>query len=62
MVDCHKYRHSAYVIIIAISDDLVWEVYKYKAEAENQTKELEMEYGLDSFCFKDIAAIEFAFT
>jgi hypothetical protein len=54
-------RYSAYVTTAAISDDLVWEVYKHRAEAENQIKELKMEYGLDGFCFKDMAATEFAF-
>ena len=61
MDDYQKYRYSAYVTTAAISDDLVWEVYKHRAEAENQIKELKMEYGLDGFCFKDMAATEFAF-
>ena len=55
-----KYRYSAYVNTAAISDDLVWEVYKHRAEVENQINELKMEYGLDGFCFKNMAATEFA--
>ena len=60
MYDYQKYRYSACVTTAAISDDLVWEVYKHRAEAENQIKELKMEYGLDGFCYKDMAATEFA--
>ena len=43
MDDHQKYRYSAYVTTAAISDVLVWEVYKHRVEAENQIKELKME-------------------
>lgn len=61
MDDNNKYRYSAYVTTAAISNDLGWEVYKHRAEEENQIKELKLENGLGGFCFKDMVATEFAF-
>jgi hypothetical protein len=56
-----KYRYSAYVTNADLSDELIWEVYKHRAEAENQIKELKYDYGMDGFAFKQFDATEFAF-
>jgi DNA-directed RNA polymerase subunit N (RpoN/RPB10) len=44
-----------------MSAELVWELYKKRADAENQIKELKYNYGMDGFCARSMASTEAAF-
>lgn len=59
--DYLRYRYSAFVTNSKLSDNLVWEIYKHRAEAENQIKELKYDYGIEGFAAKNVDATEFAF-
>lgn len=59
--DYLRYRYSAFATNCKLSDDLVWEIYKHRAEAENQIKELKYDYGIEGFAAKNMDATEFAF-
>lgn len=56
-----EYLYSAFVTNLDLSDALIWEIYRHRAEAETQIRELKESYGLDGFCCKDFAATEAAF-
>jgi len=56
-----QYRYSAFVTNLDLSGAMVWTIYKKRAEAENQIKELKYAYGLDGFCAQSLAATEIAF-
>jgi len=43
------------------ADPLIWELYRHRAEAETQIRELKESYGLDGFCCEDFGATEAAF-
>ena len=43
-----------------MSAELVWELYRKRADAENRIKELEYDFGADNFCMKDFYATEAA--
>jgi hypothetical protein len=55
------YLYSAYVTNLDLSDKLVWELYRHRAEAETQIRELKESYGLDGFCCESFGAMEAAF-
>lgn len=59
--DFSKYRYSAFVTNTNLSGELVWEIYKGRADAENQIKELKENYGINGFCSENMAATEAAF-
>jgi hypothetical protein len=56
-----KYRYSAFVTNSTLSGDLVWSLYKHRAEAENQIKDLKENYGIEGFCSESFEATEAAF-
>jgi hypothetical protein len=56
-----RYRYTAFVTNMDLSAELIWEIYKKRADAENQIKELKYEYGMEGFCAKSMAATESAF-
>jgi len=55
-----NYRYSAYVTNMKLSEDLIWELYRKRGDAENRIKELEYDFGADNFCMKDFYATEAA--
>lgn len=57
----NRFRYSAFVTNMAVSGDLVWHIYKHRAEAENQIKELKYDYGIEGFCSESFDATETAF-
>ena len=56
-----KYLYSAFVTNLELSDSMVWELYRHRAEAETQIRELKESYGLDGFCCEEFGATEAAF-
>lgn len=54
------YRYHAFVTDVEYSSELVWEMYRKRADAENRIKELEYDFGADNFCMKDFYATEAA--
>jgi len=59
--DYHRYKYSAFVTNTDLSDDIVWSIYRQRAEAENQIKELKYDYCLEGFSFNSMPATEFVF-
>lgn len=55
------YLYSAFVTNLTLSDELIWELYRHRAEAETQIRELKESYGLDGFCCEAFGATEAAF-
>lgn len=55
-----NYRYHAFVTNLDLSADLVWALYKKRADAENRIKELEYDFGSDNFCLNDFYATEAA--
>ena len=56
-----NYLYSAFVTNMELSDRLIWELYRHRAEAGTQIRELKESYGLDGFCCEDFGATEAAF-
>src|SRR5690606_15947552 len=44
-----KYRYSIFVTDLPLNAELIWELYKKRADAENRIKELKYEYGIEGF-------------
>jgi len=59
--DFANYRYSAFVTNSELSADLIWTIYKHRAEAENQIKELKFDYGIEGFCSEKFEGTEAAF-
>lgn len=55
-----NYRYSAFVTSLRLSPELVWGLYRQRADAENRIKELEYDFGADSFCLEEFYATEAA--
>lgn len=55
------YLYSAFVTNLELADPLIWEIYRHRAEAETQIRELKENYGIDGFCCEDFGATEAAF-
>jgi len=55
------YLYSGFVTNLDLSDELIWELYRHRAEAETQIRELKESYGLNGFCCEDFGATEAAF-
>ena len=56
-----RYRYSVFVTNTRLSASMVWDLYRHRAEAENQIKELKEDFGLDGFASSSMDATEFAF-
>jgi hypothetical protein len=56
-----KYRYSAFITNMDLSAELIWSIYKKRADAENQIKELKYNYGMEGFCSESFSATEAAF-
>ena len=56
-----RYRYSGFVTNEHLSGENIWQLYKPRADAENQIKELKENYGLEGFCAENIEATEMAF-
>lgn len=56
-----QYLYSAFVTNLELSDTFIWELYRHRAEAETQIRELKESYGLDGFCCEEFGATEAAF-
>lgn len=59
--DYQNYRYSVMVTNAELSAVNTWTLYKLRAEAENQIKELKYDYHIDGFCLEKMHATEFAF-
>jgi len=55
------YLYSAFVTNLDLASPLIWEIYRHRAEAETQIRELKESYGIDGFCCEDFGATEAAF-
>jgi hypothetical protein len=56
-----RYLYSAFVTNLDLSDSLIWETYRHRAEAETQIRELKENYGINGFCCEDFGATDAAF-
>lgn len=56
-----NYLYSAFATNLDLADPLIWDLYRHRAEAETQIRELKESYGLDGFCCEDFGATEAAF-
>ena len=56
-----QYLYSAFVTNEKLSDNIIWEIYRNRAEAEVHIRELKENYGLDAFCCEKFGATEAAF-
>ncbi len=57
-----NYRYSAYVTNMKYAPAEIWRLYRGRANAENQIKELKYDFGFDSFNLNDFYATEAALT
>ena len=55
-----NYRYSCYITNLDVSAQVIWDIYKDRAECENRIKELKADFGFDSFNMQDFAATEAA--
>lgn len=55
-----NYRYSAYVTNLTYAASDVWRLYRMRAKAENQIKELKYDFGFDSFNLQGFMATEAA--
>lgn len=49
-----KYLFSAFVTSIDLSDAMIWELYRHRAEAKTQIREFKKNYGINEFCFEEL--------
>lgn len=56
-----NYIYSAFVTNLELSDGLIWELYRHRAEAETQIRELKENYAADGFCCEKFGATDAAF-
>jgi hypothetical protein len=54
------YRYSCYVTNVDLSPQLVWKLYRDRADEENRIKELKEDFGADSFNMNNFFATEAA--
>ncbi|MFT4224764.1 transposase [Dysgonomonas sp.] len=55
-----QYRYTAYFTNVKLPATEVWRLYRARADAENQIKELKYDFGFDSFNLNDFYATEAA--
>ncbi|MEK7146291.1 MAG: IS1380 family transposase, partial [Patescibacteria group bacterium] len=60
-LDESRYRYSVFVTDLDLPAELVWNLYRDRADAENRIKELKADFGLKSFCLSRFFATEAAF-
>jgi hypothetical protein len=56
-----NYLYSAFVTNWELSDELIWELYRHRAEAETQIRELKENYAADGFCCEKFGATDATF-
>jgi hypothetical protein len=56
-----KYKYTAFVTNLGLSDEMIWHLYNPRADCENRIRELKYEYGIEGFCMEDFYATEAAF-
>ncbi len=56
-----RYRYSVFVTNLDLPAQMVWKLYRDRADAENRIKELKYDFGADSFCLSSFFATEAAF-
>jgi len=56
-----RYRFSVFVTNLDLPAQMVWNLYRDRADAENRIKELKYDFGIDSFCLSSFFATEAAF-
>jgi len=55
-----NYRYSCYITNLDFSPQMVWNMYKGRADCENRIKELKADFGFDNFNTQNFAATEAA--
>ncbi len=55
-----NYRYSCYITNLDLSSDLVWDLYKKRADCENRIKEFKEDFGFKSFNINSFPATEAA--
>lgn len=56
----NKYRYSCFMTNLDLPAELVWALYRKRADAENRIKELKYDFGSDSFNMKSFFGTEAA--
>jgi hypothetical protein len=59
--DFPDYRYSIYVTNLDLPVTEIWNIYNNRADCENRIKELNEEFGLESFCLQNFWATEASF-
>ncbi|MBI4684006.1 MAG: transposase, partial [Nitrospirae bacterium] len=52
------YRYGCFVTSLDLPAEVVWKIYRMRADAENRIKELKYDFGADSFNIKNFNATE----
>jgi hypothetical protein len=55
-----NYRYSCFIINLSLPSKMVWDAYRNRANAENRIKELEEDFGAESFNVENFFATEAA--
>lgn len=55
-----NYRYSCYITNADLSAQMVWNMYRGRADCENRIKEIKADFGFDNFNMQDFAATEAA--
>ena len=55
-----NYRYSCYITNVDLSAQMVWNMYRGRADCENRIKEIKADFGFDNFNMQDFAATEAA--
>lgn len=55
-----NYRYSCYITNLDFSAQMIWNMYKGRADCENRIKEIKADFGFDNFNVQDFAATEAA--
>lgn len=53
-----QYRYAALVTSLALPAQVIWRLYRGRADCENRIKELKYDFAADSFCLADFFATE----
>ena len=54
------YRYGCFVTSLDLPAEVVWRIYRMRADAENRIKELKYDFGADNFNVKNFSATEAA--
>lgn len=55
-----EYRYGCFLTSLALPDEVVWRIYRMRADAENRIKELKYDFGAGTFNVKSFSATEAA--